>query len=353
MGEEMNLERSVQDIVNDMRIGWNLGNSLEVPAPENEEGASLEEYETTWLNPVTTKEMILEIVKAGFNTIRIPVTWWKLMKKEEPYEVNPAWLDRVREVVDYAYNEGIYVIIDVHHEDDWLYLGNSEVEEKAKVILEKLWVQIAEHFKDYGERLLFETMNETRLIGTEYEWNEGTPEARRTINEFNKIALRAIRSTGGNNLHRIVMIKSIGARYNVESIRDVEVPDNDKRVLLAVHAYVPYPFTMVAGEAEYWGTEEDKKELAEILDGIASTAKKIGVPAIIGEFGLIDKHNEDVRVGYVSYFVSEARKRGISCLVWDNNISFEQDPNLCYQIFDRENLTWKFPRIVKALMDNA
>ena len=352
MCNKLDNELSVQDIVADMRIGWNLGNSLEAPAPEKE-GASLDEYETSWLNPLTTKDMILSVIKAGFNTIRIPVSWGKLMSKGAGYKINVAWLDRVQEVVDYAYNEDVYVIIDVHHEDDWLFLGNKEMEERAKEILGKLWLQIAERFKNYNEHLLFETMNETRLIGTEDEWTQGTAEARKVINVFNKVAVRAIRSTGGNNLHRLVVIKTIGARYNVEAIRDVEIPNNDKRVLLSVHTYIPYLFSMVAEQDIYWGTEDDKKELVKIIDGIASTAQEKGLSVIIGEFGCIDKHNEDVRAAYTAFFVGEARKRGITCIVWDNNIAYERDKNLSYSIFDREKLVWRFPKILKALIDNA
>ena len=244
MCSKMNDKISAQEIVDNMRIGWNLGNSLECPPPEKD-NPSLEDYETSWECPITTREMILTVIKAGFNTIRIPVTWGKLMLQGSGYKINPAWLERVKEVVDYAYNEGVYVIINVHHEDDWLYLGNKEVEEKAKEILASFWVQIAEYFKDYNERLLFETMNETRLIGTDDEWTEGTPEARKVINEFNEVAVRAIRSTGGNNLYRFILIKTIGARYNVECIKDIVVPDNDKRVILSIHVYVPYPFTML------------------------------------------------------------------------------------------------------------
>lgn len=345
-------ELSVQSIIDDMRIGWNLGNSLEAPAPEKK-SASLEEYETSWLNPLTTKEMILKVIEGGFNTIRVPVTWGKLMDRENGYKIKPEWLDRVQEVVDYVYNEGVYVIIDVHHEDDWLYLGEKNAEEAAKVILNSLWLQIAERFKNYNDHLLFETMNETRLVNTDDEWTEGTLEARRVINDLNRVALRAIRSTGGNNARRLVVIKTIGARYNVEAISDIEIPDNDKRVLLSVHAYVPYLFSMVAEQDKCWGTEEDKKELEKILDGIALTAHEKGLPVIIGEFGNIDKHNEEARVAYDAFFVSEAKKRGITCIVWDNNIAYERDKGLAYSIFDREKMIWRSQRILRALIDNT
>lgn len=342
---------TAQEIVDDMRIGWNLGNSLESPAPEKP-AVTLCDYETSWNNPVTTKAMTDNVIRAGFNTIRIPVTWEKLMGSEPDYTINQEWMDRVQEVVDYAYNEGVYVIIDLHHEDDWLYLGDKEVEERAKKIIRKLWLQIAERFKRYDYHLIFETMNETRLIGTEDEWTPGTEQARKVINEFNLVAVKAIRDTKGNNSSRIIMIKTIGARYNEEAIKDIVVPENDDRIVLAVHVYVPYEFCMVAHRDEYWGTKEDKKEISRIINDIANAAKEKGIPAIIGEFGTIDKKNEDVRVNYIRHFLTEAKRRGITCIAWDNNISYDEIDSLSYGLFNRNQLSWRFPKILEALTDN-
>mgnify|MGYP001085251286 FL=1 len=342
-------EMSIQEIVHDMKIGWNLGNSLEAPAPDYL-GALLIDYETSWGNPKTTKKMIQEVINAGFNTIRIPVTWGKLMGKGPEYRIVSEWMDRVQEVVDYAYYEGVYVILNIHHEDQWLYLGNVDAERNAVEILDKLWKQIARRFQTYDYHLMFETMNETRLIGNADEWTAGTAEARRTINRFNETAVRAIRSAGQGNVDRPIIIKSIGARYNVEAIRDVVVPDNDRRILLSIHVYEPYQFCMVSGQTAQWGTREERKELSKLINDASAAAQEKGIPIIIGEFGTINKNNEDVRAEYTAYFVQEAKKRGITCILWDNNI---EENEYGYSIFNREKLTWRFPRILRAVIENS
>ena len=169
--------KNIYEIVDEMKIGWNLGNSLEAAPPENKETATIKEFEENWGNPITTKEMILKVKETGFNTIRIPVTWWKKTDATDNYKIDVEWLKRVKEVVDYVYEEGMYVIINAHHEDDWLIPVEEDLEER-KTIMKNIWTQVAEYFKDYDYHLLFETMNEVRLIGTEFEWNEGTKEAR-------------------------------------------------------------------------------------------------------------------------------------------------------------------------------
>ena len=204
--------KTIFEIVEEMRIGWNLGNSLEAAAPDNKETATIKEFEEYWGNPITTKEMIIKVKEAGFNTVRIPVTWWKKTDVLNDYKVDIDWLKRVKEVVDYAYKEGMYVIVNAHHEDDWLIPVENDLEER-KTILNSIWSQIASFFIDYDYHLIFETMNEVRLIGTEFEWNEGTEEARNIINQLNFTAFNAIRNTGGNNSDRAIIIPVYGATF--------------------------------------------------------------------------------------------------------------------------------------------
>lgn len=339
---------TAKEIVKDMKIGWNLGNSLEALCPDNKETATVAEFETSWKNPQTTKDMILEIIKAGFNTIRVPVTWWKKIYVSSDYKINPQWLDRVQEVVDYIYNEGVYVIINTHHEDEWLSPEFDGLNKRIE-ILEKIWFQVGERFKDYDNHLIFETMNETRLVGTEYEWNSGTAEAREVINILNYAAVNAIRSTGGNNKSRAIIIPTYGARARADAIEDIIIPDNDNMIILSVHAYEPYPFCMVPYETAFWGSEEDKKELTDLLDSISNAAKMKNLPLIIGEFGTINKKNDDVRAEYTEYFIREALKREITCILWDNNECNEFEWN-SFALFNREKLSWRFPNILNAVM---
>lgn len=342
-------EKSVYEIVDEMKIGWNLGNSLEASAPDNKDAATLEEFEEYWGNPITTKEMILKVKDAGFNTIRVPITWWKKTDIENNYTIDIEWLKRVKEVVDYIYDEGLFVIVNTHHEDEWLVPVHENLDER-KHILRRMWEQIAEFFKSYDYHLIFETMNEVRLIGTEYEWNEGTKEARAIINELNNVAVEAIRESGGNNSTRAIIIPVYGARACKETIDDLEIPNNDKNIIISIHAYHPYFFCMVPDETNEWGSSDEKEDLINLLNAVSDSARKKHRPLIIGEFGTINKDNEKDRAEYTHFYVKECKKRNITCILWDNNEygSFEWNS---FGMLKREELEWRNKRIVESLMD--
>ena len=313
--------KNIYEIVDEMKIGWNLGNSLEAAPPENKETATIKEFEENWGNPITTKEMILKVKETGFNTIRIPVTWWKKTDATDNYKIDVEWLKRVKEVVDYVYEEGMYVIINAHHEDDWLIPVEEDLEER-KTIMKNIWTQVAEYFKDYDYHLLFETMNEVRLIGTEFEWNEGTKEAERAI-----------------------IIPVYGARASDIAIDDLEIPDDDPNIIITIHAYHPYFFCMVPNETNEWGSEEEKEDLLNLLNAVSSAADRKKRPLVIGEFGTIDKENENCRAEYSKFYVDECKKRNVTCILWDNNRydTFEWES---FGMLDRDTLKWKNKKII-------
>lgn len=344
------LEKNIWEIVQEMKCGWNLGNSLDAIGIEKPLETVLE-YETSWGNPKITKALIQKVIKSGFNTIRIPVTYQGKFEHKPGHIIDPVWLDRVEEVVNYAYEEGVFVIIDTHHEDEWLGLGDKSQEEKALVILYDLWIQIAERFKDYDYHLIFETMNETRLIGTDDEWTPGTSEARAVVNQLNEVAVKAIRKTGSNNCNRAIIIPTYAARPSDVAINDLIIP-NDNMIILAVHSYDPYFFCMVPEETAHWGTTEDVEELSRLFDSISLAAKRKGVPLIIGEFGTINKCNEEARALYTTHFMQEARKRNIKCILWDNDINTDFLEHSFAQL-DRKELSWRYPKILNAILQNS
>ena len=151
------------ELVREIKSGWSLGNTLDA-ASRNDITS-----ETSWGNPVTTKEMITAVRNAGFNIVRIPVTWCNHM--DENGVVDKKWLDRVQEVVDYGYNQGMFVILNIHHEN-W-HDPYYENEEAAAAKISDIWTQIGTRFEKYGERLIFEGMNEPRKRRTPLEWNGG------------------------------------------------------------------------------------------------------------------------------------------------------------------------------------
>lgn len=184
---------TAKDITQNMTIGWNIGNSLDAT------GAGLSYHETSWGNPKITQELINTVKAKGFNTIRIPTTWYPEVTTSTDENGNPVytikeeWLARVKEVVDYAYQQDMYVILNIHHEE-WINRSDfptayDEMSERLK----QMWTQIATYFKDYDQHLIFEGMNEPRQIGTSYEW-QGNAECYEVVNKLDADFVNTVRS---------------------------------------------------------------------------------------------------------------------------------------------------------------
>lgn len=332
---------SPMELVKEMKIGWNLGNTLD--AVGNQKGP---ETERVWGNPKTTQEMIDAVIDQGFNVIRIPVTWGSHMGEAPEYEVWPAWMDRVQEVVDYAYNRGVYVIINLHHEG-W-HFPSEENKEAASQQLMALWTAIATRFRDYDEHLIFEALNEPRKTGTSVEWNGGDKEGRDVVNDFNQVFVDAVRATGGNNTIRNLMVPGYAASSNDTALKGIVLPQDD-HLIVSVHAYIPYDFALnTAGRSTWNNDTKDIDHLMELLDELFLSK---GVPVIIGEFGALNKDNEEERAQWARYYVSKAREYGIPCIWWDNNAFNGDGEN--FGLLNRRRLTFPYPDLLKALIESA
>lgn len=214
-------------LVSQMGIGWNLGNTFDAKGTD----------ETAWNNPFTTKAMIDEVAKKGFKTIRIPVTWQFHKGNAPDYKIEKAWLNRVEEVANYAFQNDMYVIINIHHDDEWVVPSYKKLDETNDQ-LHKVWTQIANHFKDYGDYLILETLNEPRLVGSEKEWIGGTEEGRDCVNQMQKVCVDAIRATGGNNKKRHLLVSPYAANASPLVLNNFEIPNFDPRVIVSLHNYV-------------------------------------------------------------------------------------------------------------------
>lgn len=337
--EDMN----AMDVVNNMRIGWNIGNTLDSTSDRLTRVDMAFKFETAWGNPKVTQELIDAVLDAGFNVIRVPVSWTNHMAGEPDYLITESWMDRVQEVVDYAYNKGAYVILNLHHEDwNYPYYDN---EEAACARMKAVWSQIAERFQDYDEHLIFEGQNEPRKIGTSVEWTGGDQEGWDVVNATNKAFVEAIRNAGGSNPYRILMIPGYGANSTV-GIRHIELPENDDRIVVSVHAYEPYDFALnTAGRSEW-------NEDTAAIDTLMKTLKELyidkGTPVIIGEFGAMNKDNESDRAAWAEYYVKAAAEIGVPCVWWDNGL-FEGDGER-FGLFDRHTYECKYPQLMEALM---
>lgn len=232
---------SAKELVKEMKIGWNLGNTMDSVNDSIDRASAPEAWETAWGNPVTTEQLIAKIIDEGFNVIRFPVSWRNHIGEAPEYKIEEAWMNRVQELVDWAYNRNAFVILNIHHEG-WHdpYYENRDA---AAVKLRAVWKQIAARFKDYEERLIFEGMNEPRKCGTELEWNGGDEEGWNVVNDLNEVFINTIRNSGGNNPDRCLMIPGYAANCSV-GIRHLNIPEGDDKLIASVHAYEPFDFAL-------------------------------------------------------------------------------------------------------------
>lgn len=334
------------DIVKDMRIGWNIGNTLDSTRTDLARTDQPYKFETAWGNPKVTQELIDAVLDAGFNVIRVPVSWTNHIGPAPDYTITQSWMERVKEVVDYAYDKGAYVIANVHHED-WNYPYHDNIE-RASAEMEAVWAQIAEVFQDYDEHLIFEGQNEPRKIGTPLEWNGGDAEGWEVVNQTNKVFISTVRASGGSNPYRMLMIPGYGANCTV-GIRHVEVPENDNRVIISVHAYEPYDFALKPDGRSAWN--HDTTAIDNLMNDLKTLFVDKGIPVIIGEFGAMNRENEPERSQWAAYYVGAAKKIGVPCIWWDNGL-FEGDGER-FGLFDRNTYACTYPELLDALMQGT
>lgn len=328
-------------IVENMTVGWNLGNTLDCYNVT----WSVSEFETAWGNPKTSKKMIDTVKSAGFNTVRIPVSWTDHIDDEG--NIDSIWLNRVQQVVDYAMDNNMYTILNMHH-DDYTWLNPTYADEEAitaKYI--KIWEQICERFQNYDTKLLFEGLNEPRIIDSPNEWKGGTPEEHEVINHLLQHFVDTVRSSGGNNSMRTLIVTTHAASIEETAVNGLKLPDDDN-LIVSIHNYAPWKFTTYEFQDDRTFDDTAKEELNAQFDYLYDTFVSKDIPVIIGEFGAENKNNTKDRAEYYGYYISEASKRGIPCLIWDNSVF---DGEGAYGLLDRETCTWHFEEIITAIQD--
>lgn len=326
-------------IVKEMKLGWNLGNTLDGNPTE-----------TSWGNPVTTQAMIDAVKAAGFNTVRIPVTWQSHQGAAPNYTVETAWMDRVEVVANYVLSRGMYAIVNTHH-DEWVSVMPTANQTTVTERLTKLWTQIANRFKNYDDHLIFETLNEPRTTDST-QWTGGTQAARTILNSYNLAAVNAIRATGGNNALRHIMIPTHAANPSTDCINALVVPNNDARIIISLHTYYPYELSMGAGVTT-WGTSADRTNMLTELDRIANLLPKKGRAVVIGEFGTVNQNNTAARVAHARAYAEAVTSRGMCPVWWDNGANAAGKDG--FGILNRKEspVSWYFPEIATALSEGA
>lgn len=366
--EEVIPEGEAFTFVKNMKVGWNLGNTLEAHNNGQISGDELK-TEEVWGNPVTTQKMIDEVKNAGFETIRIPITWrgHVTIAEDGSITVSEVWLNRVKEVVDYAVNNDMYIIINTHHDIDLEngYYPSTENYERSEAYLSAIWTAMAETFKDYDERLIFESLNEPRLTGSTYEWNfqAGASEcqdAAECINRLNQTFVDIVRASGGNNAQRYLMLPGYDASLDGAMTNLYRLPTDtaENKLIVSVHAYTPYNFALQSpqesGSTDTFSIDASAstKDIDYLMNSLYKKYVSQGIPVVIGEFGAREKNfNLQDRLDYYVYYISSARARGISCLVWDNNAFSGTGEN--FGLFRRSVGTWLYPEIIEAIMKYA
>jgi len=334
---------------NNIKAGWNLGNTLDaVNAPSAA-------TETAWGNPTATQALFKGVKESGFDIVRIPVTWIGHIGAAPNYTVSEARLKRVAEVVGYAKTAGIKaVIINIHHDGNytdpskgtWGFVdfkgavGNAAKKTQVQEEIGKVWTQIANYFKNYGDYLIFETLNEVH----NGNWGFGASNNEQDILfDWNQAALSAIRATGGNNATRYVAVPGLGSTEPsivVSANSRGKLLPNDgangkNKLIVAVHYYAPSQYT-VAGITDpnplihTWGTPAEKERLARNIGSLKTTFIDNGIAVYFGEWGaptdIRSSMNATVKNTHLNYIgsVAEAsRKNGIVPIYWDDNGSFK------------------------------
>lgn len=343
VADEMDTTLTPLEFTAGIKVGWNLGNTLDATGTKDIFS------EKSWGNPETTEEMMLAVKDAGFNAVRIPTSWGNHM--DENHTIAADWMARVTQIVDYAYNNDLYVILNMHHED-WNY-PYEDNKETAAEIMTAAWTQIAENFKGYDERLIFEGMNEPRWVGTDFEWNGGNDEGRAVVNYLDQVFVDTVRATGGNNERRFLMVCPYAASSSRDALSALELPtDSANRLIVSVHAYTPYSFALQQNGGNKWLA--DKESCTRDIDYLADTLNELfiskGTAVIIGECGAMNKDNEEYRAEWAKYYMSKFKEIGVPCFLWDNGAFYSGET---FGLLDRYSVTWRYPDLMAGIMEGA
>jgi len=363
-GSKVSHIESAQEAVGNMRIGWNLGNTLDsnsgdtlnmwIEADKHRTPAT---YETAWGQKVTQPSLFRMLRDAGFNAVRVPVTWYPHMEasfnsvfinnnggkhRYTPWypsrddigkDIQAEWMSRVKQIVDYVIGQGMYCILNIHHDTGaantaWL-IADTEVYARQRARFEAMWTQIAETFKDYDHHLLFEGYNE--MLDKRRSWcyaSFNAPnkyDAVEAIDAYNAINLyaqsfvNAVRATGGNNAERNLIVSTYGAcdgrgtwsEHLQEPLDQMLLPsDNVKgHIIFEVHTY-----------PDISNIDNAKSEILATMQTLNKTLVAKGAPVIIGEWGASSekayKENRNNMLSFARYFVEQAKKANIPTFYW-------------------------------------
>ncbi len=311
-----------------MGIGINLGNTFDAFGDWIAQwgDGTPKSYYTAWGSPEITQEMIKGYYDEGFRVLRVPVHWFNLM--DEEYNISEDFMDAVKQTVDWAMEAGLYVILNIHHDERDLFHNMTVTKDENMKNYLHIWEQIAEVFKDYDDHLMFESMNEEGCWNDLYNpWGDGTgkEEALGLLNEINQNFVDLIRKSGGNNGERHLLIA--GYCTDIDHTTDplYKVPNDPmNRCAVSVHYYAPASFAILSEDADWgkatttWGSKDDLQEMNKLLDTISEAFIDRDIPVIIGEYGCAAQNKEYESLLNYEYSVTKGiYDRHMVPVIWD------------------------------------
>lgn len=322
-----------QAYVNDMQPGWNLGNSLDAVGAD----------ETAWGNPRITKALIEQIAAQGYKSIRIPVTWSNHIGSGPNYTIDAAYMDRVEEVVDWALDADLYVMINAHH-DSWLWISHME-NNRSEVVAKynAVWTQVAQRFRKHSNKLMFESVNEPRFSdgGTTDE-----SKAFQMLDELHTSFHRIVRGSGARNATRPLVLSTLEAsptQTRMNELYNTMTKLNDTNLIATVHYYGFWPFSVnIAGYTRF--ETDTRNDIDQTFNHVYNTFIARGIPVILGEYGLLgfDQSTGVIEQGeklkFFEYLTNYLKQKNITHMLWDNG-----------QHFKRTAFTWSDPELYNIM----
>ncbi|MER5805761.1 cellulase family glycosylhydrolase [Streptomyces mirabilis] len=310
-----------------MQPGWNLGNTYDA-IPD----------ETSWGNPPVTRALLKKVRSQGFKSIRLPVTWGVHQSVGPGYTIDPAWMAKVRQVADMALDEGLYVLLNMHH-DSWMWVNNLSTDHDTVLARYRAtWTQIAAEFRDEPSRLVLESINEPAFSGTsdddENYW---------LLAELNRAFHTIVRGSGGENVNRLLVLPTLYTNADqgrLDALAAELASLRDPMIATTIHFYGWWPFSVnIAGYTRFDATSE--QDLTDAFDRLYNTFVARGIPVVIGEYALLAyDHNRPgiiergEQLKYFEFLGDYARRRKLTTMLWDAG-----------QFLNRDTLQWRDPEL--------
>lgn len=334
------------------KLGWNIGNTLEATGGE-----------TSWGNPQITESYVKSVKQLGFTAIRLPCSWNLHVDNKATAHIDENWMNRVKEVVGYCVNNGLYVMLNVHWDGGWLENNITKTKQDSVNAKQKaVWEQIATAMRDFDEHLMLASANEP---------NADNATAMEVLVSYHQTFVNAVRSTGGRNSHRVLIVQGPNTNMTLTSdlMNTLPVDPTANRLMVEVHNYTPAQFCFLSEDASwgkmfyYWGSsnhstiEPERNPTWGEEDAVISDYNKVkqkfidkGIPVIMGEYGAYrrdgsanipkDMVKHEASVDYwITFTTKEALARGIKPFWWDTGGAL-----------DRRNNTVKEQRTIDALI---